>query len=303
MSSDPLADLARSLTDFAQAFRDLLTRNREPARGSAADKESKGEPFAGDWAEYPSRDIFAAAYLQVTSCTDHLLALAPVLTSRRSVFASYTLARGALEAAAAGCYLTDNGIDARERLRRNMNSRLVGFCEQIWMLRTSSFTSDDAARKIAYNEKRIGQFECSATRHGFRFEKAKRIGVSAYLDKPLPSIMDLVGLAVDKEAPALGKTYYRLLSAAAHSEIHGLARLLVPVAPSPGRSGEALAAVNLDAQSLAVELAAGPLAAHNLARGIEWFTGCDLSDLHGPANRMLLTWARVGKLPTSAVTS
>jgi hypothetical protein len=302
MSSDPLADLARSLTDFAQAFRDVLTRNPQPAPGSPAEKEGEGEQFAGDWGEHPSRDIFAATYLQVTSCTDHLLALAPVLTSRRSVFAPYTLARGALEAAAGACYLTDNGIDARERLRRNMNSRLVGFCEQIWMLKTSTFTSDDAARKIAYNEKRIGQFERTATRHGFRFEKAKRIGVSAYLDKPTPPIMDLVGLAVDNQAPELGKTYYRLLSAAAHSEIHGLARLLVPVGSTPGRPGEALAAVNLDAESLARELVAGPLAAHSMAKGVEWFTGCDLSDLHGPANQMLCTWARVGKLQLPEVT-
>ena len=183
-----------------------------------------------------------------------------------------------------------------------MNFRLVGFCEQIWMLRTSTFTSDDAARKIAYNEKRIGQFECSAARHAFAFEKARRIGVSAYLDKPVPSITDLVGLAVDKEAPEVGKTYYRLLSAAAHSEIHGVARLLVPVAPSPGRPGETLAAVNLDAESLARELVAAPLAAHGMARGIEWFTGCDLSDLYDPANRMLLTWARVGKLQVPGMT-
>src|ERR1700685_2011903 len=69
------------------------------------------------------------------------------------------------------------------------------------MLKTSTFTSDDAARKTAFNEKRIGQFECSATRHGFTFEKAKRIGISAYLDKPMPPIVDLVGLAVDMEAP------------------------------------------------------------------------------------------------------
>jgi hypothetical protein len=303
MSSDPFADLARSLTGFAQAFRDLLTSNPQPAPGSPADMEGKGEPFADDWGEHPSRDIVAAAYLQVTSCTDHLLALAQVLTSRRSVFASYTLARGALEAAAAGCYLTDKGVDARERLRRNMNSRLVGLCEQIWMLQTSKFATDDAARKIAYNGRRIGEFECSATRHGFTFQKAKRIGVSAYLDKPVPSIMDLVGLAVDKEAPELGKTYYRLLSAAAHSEIHGLARLLVPVASNPGRPGEALAAINLDPESLARELVAAPLAAHSMATGIEWFTGCDHSDLYGPANRMLLTWARVGKLQLPAVTA
>jgi hypothetical protein len=40
----------------------------------------------------------------------------------------------------------------------------------------------------------------------------------------------------------------------------------------------------------------GPLTAHNLARSIEWFTGCDMNGLHGPANQMLQTWARIGQI-------
>jgi hypothetical protein len=52
-----------------------------------------------------------------------------------------------------------------------------------------------------------------------------------------------------------------------------------------------------------VELIVGPLTAHSLARGIEWFTGCDMSDLHGPANQMLRTWSRIGRINVPMVTA
>ena len=72
--------------------------------------------------------------------------------------------------------------------------------------------------------------------------------------------------------------------------------MLTPLAPNEGRPGEALAAVNIDPRTLAVELVVGPLTAHSLARGIEWFTGCDMAGLHGPANQMLQTCARIGRI-------
>jgi hypothetical protein len=44
-------------------------------------------------------------------------------------------------------------------------------------------------------------------------------------------------------ADALTLAYQRLLSATAHSALHGLARMLTPLSPNEGRPGEALAAV------------------------------------------------------------
>jgi hypothetical protein len=115
--------------------------------------------------------------------------------------------------------------------------------------------------------------------------------------------MTLASLAVDKDMPELGRTCQRLLSATAHSAVHGLARMLRPVSPNEGRPGEALAAVNIDPRTLAVEPVAGPMAARRLARGIGWFTGCDMSRLHGPANQMLMIWTRVGQISVPAGTA
>jgi hypothetical protein len=79
--------------------------------------------------------------------------------------------------------------------------------------------------------------------------------------------------------------------------------MLTPLSPNEGRPGEALAAVNIDPRRLAVELVVGPLTAHSLARGIEWFTSCDMSNLHGPANHMLRTWSRIGRINGPVVTA
>jgi hypothetical protein len=91
MSSDPFADLAGSTEAFATEFRAFMTRSPRPAPRSPADSEAQGEPFAGDWADRPSSDIFATAYLAAFSCTDHLLGLADVLRSRNALFSAYTL--------------------------------------------------------------------------------------------------------------------------------------------------------------------------------------------------------------------
>jgi hypothetical protein len=71
--------------------------------------------------------------------------------------------------------------------------------------------------------------------------------------------------------------------------------MLTPLSANEGRPRKALAAVNIDPRTLAVDLVVGPLTAHSLARGIEWFTGCDMTGLHGSANQMLRTWARIGQ--------
>lgn len=295
MSSDPFADLASNTEAFAKEFREFMTRNPRPAPGSPADKEAQGEPYAGDWSEHPSSDIFATTYLTATSCTDHLLGLADILRARNAVFAAYTLSRGAVEAAALGCYLTDQDIDGRERVRRTMNYRLDAMCARVWLF--TDMRGAYAAEKLDETKQRIADFARSARQQNFSFHEMNGKGRAAHIDQAQPAAMNLISLAVDKDMPELGRTYQRLLSATAHSGVHGLARMLTPLSPNEGRPGEALAAVNIDARTLAVELVVGPLTAHTLARGIEWFTGCDMSDLHGSANQMLRTWSRIGQMP------
>lgn len=294
MSPDPFADLASSTEAFAREFREFMNRNPRPRPGSPADEEARGEPLAGDWSDHPSSDIFATTYLAAASCTDHLLGLADVLSARNALFAAYTLTRGAVEAAALGCYLTDRDIDGRERVRRTMNYRLAAMCERVWLFK--DMHGDAAAGKLDETRQRISDFARGARQHNFTFHDMDGKGRTARIGAEQPKAMTLISHAVDKTVPELGRTYQRLLSATAHSSVHGLARMLAPMSPNEGRPGEVLATVSIDPQLLAVELVVGPLTAHSLARGIEWFTGCDMSRLHRPANQMLIAWSRIGRM-------
>lgn len=134
MSSDPFVDLAQALDGFCDAFRAGVSAHRVPLDGSPALNEAQGEPYAGEWGSEPSLQIFGTVYMTAWACIDHLASLATILRAGRGVAASFTLARGACEAAATACYLADPAADARERLRRSMNAHLVARCEQITML-------------------------------------------------------------------------------------------------------------------------------------------------------------------------
>jgi hypothetical protein len=293
VSSDQIADLADSLADFAEAFRDVLRGNQWPAPGSPAATESETEPFAGEWGDYPSRDVLATTLLAAGSCADHLTATASVLRGRNSVFAPYTVMRAAAEAAAIGAYLTDSAIDGRERVRRNMNYRLDALCEQISLV--GAFHGAEAARKAAWNKERLGDFARTASQHDFRFRKMDGPGRSAYLDKRQPAAMQLVDLAVDKDMPGLGAAYQRHLSSVAHAKLHGLTRFLTPLAGTPPE--EARASINVSAPTIALELLAGPVCAASLISGLCWFTGWDMDAVARPLVTMLDTWGRIGGVP------
>jgi hypothetical protein len=91
MSSVAIADLAGSLGNFCASLREAMERDRVPPKGSPAEKEADGEPFAGDWGQYPSRDIHAAVLLATASCADHLTGAASVLLARNAPFSPYML--------------------------------------------------------------------------------------------------------------------------------------------------------------------------------------------------------------------
>jgi hypothetical protein len=144
-----------------------------------------------------------------------------------------------------------------------MNYRLDAMCERVWLF--MDMHSDYAAEKLDETEQRIADFASSARQHSFSFHEMNGKGRAARIGPAQPAAMNLISLAVDKDMPELGRTYQRLLSATAHSGVHGLARMLAPLAPNEGRPGEALAAVNIDPRTLAVELVVGPLTASRKA--------------------------------------
>ena len=205
----------------------------------------------------------------------------------------YVLTRAAAESASVCCYVADPAADARERLRRSMNLRLDGMCEQFIMLR--SVGSVDATREIAYIEQRVAAFSRAAAAHGFAFHKADGRGRSAYLDDKLPSAMKLMD-ACASDTPGLGIAYQRLLSAVTHGKLHGLSRFLMAT-EAAGRHGSPQVELNVPARTFALDLLAGPLCASTVIERLAWFTGWDTDDMERPVVEMLHTWGRIARVP------
>jgi hypothetical protein len=281
VSSDAFADLARGLASFSSTLSTMLDENRRPAPGSPADAEAAGEPFAGEWGATPSRDVFSTAFLKAWACADHLGATATVLRARSSVAAPYTLIRAASEAAAVAAYLTDPHIDARERVRRNMNCHLEGLGQDINLL--AAFPAPEAATKVAEHRTQIDAVERTAAVHGFGFTPMKGF-TPACVGTRQPSVMKLMDACVS-HTPGLGAMYQRHLSSVAHSQLHGLGRFLMHT----HNGTEA----NIPADEIARGLFAGPVCGCTLVERLCWFTGWNLERLEPAAVGMLAIWCRV----------
>ena len=72
MSSDPIADLGRTLGQFAGDLAELFRANDQPRPGTPAGSEADGEPFAGGWWAQPARELMATIALASASCGDYL---------------------------------------------------------------------------------------------------------------------------------------------------------------------------------------------------------------------------------------
>src|SRR5258708_17553489 len=136
MPSDPVADLAITLADVAAGLSSLIRANLRPAAGSPAAQDAGSTELDGEWGRHPGREVFTTVQLTAWAAADHLTVAASGLRARNCVAPLYTLIRGAAESAALACYLSGAGIGFRERVRRYMNHRLDGLCEEIYIIRS-----------------------------------------------------------------------------------------------------------------------------------------------------------------------
>ena len=60
------------------------------AAGSPCDKESDGEPFAGEWSAHLARDLIATLLMGCWSCSDHVRVAGGVLAGHLGVASLYT---------------------------------------------------------------------------------------------------------------------------------------------------------------------------------------------------------------------
>jgi hypothetical protein len=191
------------------AFQEVLKGNQQPAPGSPAAAETKGEPFAGEWGAFPSRDELATTLLAAASAADHLVAVGSVLRERNAVFAPYTVMRAAAEAAAMAVYLTDPAIDGRERVRRNVNYRLDAFCEQIRLV--GGFTGDEAARMADRSRHRLGDALRGTRPVSAGASRRRRTASAGATGTSRPSRMSIGGSAVMRASAGINGYMSRVM--------------------------------------------------------------------------------------------
>lgn len=293
MSSDSFADLGGALRKVADGLIRLVDLNKQQAAGSPADKDADGEPFAGEWSAHPARDLVATLLMECWSCADHLTVTGAVLAEHRAVASLYTLTRGAAEAGAIACYLSESGIDSLERMRRLMNQNLVALHEDLNML--GRFEGQDAASKAARHRGQQAAIARTGHRFGLALTKPKKGFTPCFLgDKP-PSAMALI----DKYASCtsgVGAAYQQLLSSVAHGQLHGLSRFLMR-APTPAEPGKVCVQMNLSARDAALHLLAGPPCVSTLVEHLRWFFGWDTEALDPAVIAMLHTWGCIAQVP------
>jgi hypothetical protein len=289
VSSDPYADLARSLTRFTDRFREQLDTVRDARPGSPAIPAS--EPYAGDWSEHPSRDVVGSVLLEAWSALDHLTAAAVLIPDRRCLASLYSVTRGAAEHAAMGCYLAEPGISPLERIRRNLNFNLTALFEDTKMIGT--FSIEGAGQRVARHETKTEEIVRTGAVHNLPYTKPTPYRAGYLSDRP-PGAMALIDLCASATA-GLGVTYHRLLSSVSHGQLHGLSRFLMRV-PGDAPAGLELAQLNTDARTLALHLLAGPLCAVTLTQRLGWFLGWETGDIETAVRFMLHAWGRIGQV-------
>jgi hypothetical protein len=294
MPADLFADLARTARQFAVSLRNLLDRGQRLGAGSPAAADAVKDELGGDWGQFPAQGALGGLVLAAWSCADHLAAVASVIGERRGAAPLYTLSRAAAEAAAVGCYLSGAGVDDRERVRRYMNDRLGGLCEEINMV--GSFASPRAAVYAAHMEGQVAAIGRGAGQHGFNFHDRGRWR-AAYIDERPLSAMALIDRCASR-MPLTGVTYHRLLSGVAHAQSHaqshGLARFVMAGSGTPGR-----VTLNSSAQGLALELLVGPLCAATLVEHLSWYPGWDCGTARTLATRMVHVWGGITGVPAA----
>jgi hypothetical protein len=227
------------------------------------------------------------------SCADHLTVTGTVLAEHRAVASLYTLTRGAAEAGAIACYLSEPATDSLERVRRLMNHNLVALDEDLNML--ARFSGQDAASKAERHRRQQAAIERTGHRFGLALTKPKKGFMPCFLgDKP-PSAMALIDRYASRTA-GVGATYQQLLSSVAHGQLHGLSRFLMR-APTPTEPGKVSVQMNLSTRDAALHLLAGPLCASTLIEHLRWFLGWDTEALDPAVIAMLHTWGRIGQVP------
>lgn len=289
---DPWSELARSLEGLRSAFYASLAASRGFLPGSPADEECKRDTFAGSWGAHPVRDANIAPLTAVSAVLDHLDSLGVLFKSPGGITASHTIARAVLDIAIGPWFLLEPGIGERERVRRYMNLRLQSLKEQT-QLETGS--SNTAIRQHA--AERTSQIIDAARGHGFDVRRERDRYKPPHLGAQIPSTTSLASEIVAPNVPVLGPLFWRLGSAVAHGQQHGLTMFFEqtdqPVQPT---HGDVAVQMQASPKDTALRCGGAPLAAISMLQRLYTQYGWPTDRLKTAVSDVISTWQSVAEV-------
>jgi hypothetical protein len=292
--SEGFADLAHSLKVFVDAG-DVLPREGY-VEGSSAAQECEAETMSGEWGAWPTRDAWFFVGLVSGSGWEHLRSLAVLLNEHERVVRPLsTVARGAMEAFAQAFYVGEPDIEPRERVRRYTNIRLQSLHEYGLLLDTMA-DGDEADRDDLEQTKRQHDAECallvaSAREFNFIVRDDRDRYRATYLQAKVPTKTALCKNAVSSSGSNLGSVYYKSLSAAAHSTIHGIAQNIQMLDPLGDLENMR---IEINAEDAATRFIGGVLAAMTVLSDV--YPYCGVPTPENAINEIGFTWMGVGKV-------
>lgn len=171
-----------------------------PQGRSVASSEMKVDEYSEE-----VHTVCSQGSLLAESAGDHAFAVSRLLEPPLLTVSPWTSVRGALEAAAYGCWLMDPDIEVRDRIARSLAFRYGGLLHQ--KKAAGSMGDENAAR---HAKERIQQVKEDARRLGFE-EKADKNGRVIGVATSLPSSTECIRDNLFNESG------YRILSSIAHS--------------------------------------------------------------------------------------
>ncbi|PVD10119.1 hypothetical protein [Streptomyces sp. CS147] len=279
-------ELARSLSGLRAAFDESYEATHGFLPESPAGEECRRDDLGGAWGDTPARDPNIMPLTSVFVLLDHMGSLSTLLTSPGGITATHTLARAMLDISTGPWFLLEPGIDGRERVRRHMNLRLQSLKEQ-----THLETGTDRTAIKVQAEGRIQRIVQAARAHGFDVRRTSDRYQPPFLGTKLPTTTALATQMID---PALGQLLWRIGSAVAHGQQHGISMFLEQIdQPVDPLHGDAAAQMGASAEATALRCGGGPLAVICTLQRLFLQFGWDTTRLSIATADVVNTWQSV----------
>ena len=298
MSSNPFKDLERSLTGYC----DALAESREKSKGgiepdSPAAREAEADTLADEWSATPALDAALGGGLSVTAAADQFRGLAILIGSPGVIYPTVAVARSAFEAALQARFLLDGRVDARERVRRHMNTRLVSAREKMWLF--DSFADPELEAEgyqRAFDEER--RILASAGRQHFATKVPKQRFQAPFLEPRPLGEGELAKELFTADRGRLGPWFWRSMSAVSHSQPHGLVQYLRREVGGVAHTDRVTVGFEVSAQQLAQRLFICVHAIQAMAAAAVVHLGWDPAPMSSPGRTLSAVWGRIAGFAT-----